>query len=160
MKYEKIFPKRSKIIGILIATMAALALLCILAFGSRFNYFNKTWEQCIPLFTRDMIILAVAIALTVAASIMLSAKNYYVITKDSLVHHRMYDELYYNYKDILYIDEEYTHKKETLLFYTNKGDQRFLVLDKEHKIYDALKSNCKNLISREEFHRKFPKVKL
>ena len=160
MKYEKIYPKKSKVILTLIGVMSALALLCVLAFGSRFNYFNKTWEECQPLFIRDMIILAVAVLLTIASSFALTLKNYYVITKEAIVHHRIYDELYYNYKDILYIDEEYTHKKKTLLFYTKKGDQRFLVLDKENKIYDAMKANCKNLISREEFHNKFPKVRL
>ena len=73
---------------------------------------------------------------------------------------RFTKELVYEFNDILYIDEEYTKKHKTLLFYTNKGDSRFLILDKENIIYTTLLNKCKNLLTRDQFHTKFPNVKL
>ena len=87
-------------------------------------------------------------------------QSYYIITNSSLVHHRANKEINYDFKDILYIDEVYTKKHHTLLFYTNSGKDRFLILDKDELIYKILKEKCHNLLLKSEFQAKFPKIKL
>jgi len=86
--------------------------------------------------------------------------NSYEIHKNHLVHLKGKTRLNYNYASILYIDEQYTKKHKTLLFYTDRGDSRFLVLDKDELLLSKTLERCKNLISKEEYQTKFPRVKL
>ena len=65
----------------------------------------------------------------------------------------------YYWKDILYIDEEWSRKHKMLLFYMADGKDRYLAFDKEGLIFEyAL--NYSRLISQEEFLARFPKAKL
>lgn len=66
----------------------------------------------------------------------------------------------FEFANVLYIDEPYTIKHKALTFYTNKGNLKFISLDRDNKILDVFKSHCKNLISREEFQIRFPTIKL
>ena len=79
---------------------------------------------------------------------------------ESFIHHKWTKEVKYSFQDILYVDEEYTEKHETLLFYTSKGHPIYLVLDKDEKILKAVLAKSKNLISKQEYHNKFPNVTL
>jgi hypothetical protein len=65
----------------------------------------------------------------------------------------------YYWKDILYVDEEWSKKHKMLLFYMADGKERFLAFDKEGLIFEyAL--NYGRLLSYEEFRARFPKTKL
>lgn len=64
------------------------------------------------------------------------------------------------FDDILYIDEPYSLKHKSLTIYDKKGQLKFIDFDKEKKILDIFKQNCKNTITREEFQRNFPTIKL
>jgi len=86
--------------------------------------------------------------------------NRYEIHKNHLVHIKGTTRLHYDFSSILYIDEVYTNKHKTLLFYTDRGHARFLVLDKKNVLLTKTKEKCKNLISKEEYQAKFPRVKL
>lgn len=86
--------------------------------------------------------------------------NSYEITKHYLIHIKGKERLSYAYKDILYIDEAHSRKHKTLLFYTNKGDERHLVLDPEGILLESTLERAKNVISFEEYKRRFPKTKL
>ena len=46
-------------------------------------------------------------------------------------------------------------KHKVLLFYTSKGDDRYLVLDNDGRLLKILEDNCRNLISKEDFKRRF-----
>ena len=85
--------------------------------------------------------------------------TYYVIDKQKLVHTKMGVEKEYYWKDILYIDEEWSKKHKMLLFYMADDKERFLAFDKEGLIFEyAL--NYSRLMSEEEFLARFPKAKL
>ena len=68
--------------------------------------------------------------------------------------------MYYEYKDVVYIDKKQSEKKRVLCFYTNKGHVRYLPFDKEGKIYETMCNKCHNLLSDEDFHNKYPDVKI
>ena len=160
MENKRIYPSRKKLITSFIIVALIILLIIYLAFGSRFNYFNKSPEELQSSIITDVIILVIWLIICGLFLYILLIKNYYVLTNSSLVHVRFTKELVYEFNGILYIDEEYTKKHKTLLFYTNKGDSRFLILDKENIIYTTLLNKCKNLLTRDQFHVKFPNIKL
>ena len=85
--------------------------------------------------------------------------TYYIIDTKKLIHSKMGVEKEYYWKDILYIDEEWSRKHKMLLFYMADGKDRYLAFDKEGLIFEyAL--NYARLISQEEFLARFPKAKL
>ena len=86
--------------------------------------------------------------------------NYYEIDKNRIVHYKGRKRLVYDFNSILYIDEEWSKKHKTLLFYTNLGDARYLPFDKKGLIYEKTLPRCKNLISKEEYQKRFPKTKM
>ncbi len=86
--------------------------------------------------------------------------NWYEMHKSHLVHHKGNQTLIYNFANILYIDDTYTIKHKTLLFYTDRGDARYLVLDPQQLLYTKTKERCKNLMSKEDYQAKFPRVKM
>lgn len=154
-----LYPSKKKLLSTFFIVDILLFLIVYLTFGSKLSYF-KEGADISGLITRDVIILVIYIALSALLLFILLKKNYYQITNSSLVHTRFNKEYVYDYNNILYIDEEYTNKHKTLLFYTNKGDSRFLILDKDEIILKTLKKKCKNLMTKEEYHTKFPNVKL
>lgn len=64
------------------------------------------------------------------------------------------------FQDVLYIDEPYTIRHKALTIYFKNGKLRFITLDKDNKILQVFKEKCHNQISREEFQRRFPTIKL
>lgn len=86
--------------------------------------------------------------------------NSYEIHKSHIVHLKGQARLTYNFSSILYIDIPYTNKHKTLLFYTDQGDARYLVLDPKNILLTKTLERAKNVISKEEFQAKFPRVKL
>lgn len=157
---EKIFPSKSKILQTFFAIALVLLAILYFAFGGRFQYFTKEGDELRKLIISDIIVVCAWFGICCVILFILFKYNFYEITNSEIKHHRYNNILIYKYDEILYIDEVYTKKHKTVLFYTNLGDARYLILDKEEKIYSALEKNCKNLISREEFQAKFPNVKL
>lgn len=86
--------------------------------------------------------------------------NSYEVHKNHLVHLKGFEKVIYNYDDILYIDEAYSRKHKTLLFYTSKGHERFLALDKKMILLEKVLEKTHKRISREEYKKRFPRVKL
>lgn len=86
--------------------------------------------------------------------------NSYEIQKSHLVHLKGNTRLTYDFASILYIDLEYTKKHKTLLFYTDKGDARFLVLDPHGLLLTKTLEKTKNLLTKEEYQAKFPRTKM
>lgn len=86
-------------------------------------------------------------------------QTYYLIDKDAITHVKMGKTFRYRFSDILYIDEKWSEKHKTLLFYMGDGKDRYLAFDKEKVIYEyALQYS--HLMSREEYHERFPNAKL
>ena len=126
----------------------------IMLFFMMFGIFTREWDYLQP-------ILISVYTLIMLLLLFLAYKRYfYVIEKKYVCVVKIFKEVYYNYNEIIYIDFEYSEKKKTLEFVTNKGHLFFLDFDKEGKIYDAFKKNCKNLVSKEDVYHRFPSIKL
>lgn len=93
--------------------------------------------------------------------ILLSLKtSYYVIERHRIVYHRLNKEMYYDYQSILYIDHVWSQKHKTLLFYTDLGHARYLPFDRQGLLYVKVCARAKNVLSKEAYLARFPKVKM
>lgn len=107
------------------------------------------------------ILIIILYVLTSIGMLVLSlVRNFYVIENKYLVQVRAFKEAYYHYNDVVYIDKEQSEKKRTLVFYTNKGHVRYLAFDRNGEIYQAMLKKCNNLLSKEEFKKLYPNVKM
>ena len=105
-------------------------------------------------------IIAVFVVVSVLMLVLSLTRNFYVIESKYLVVVKGRKEMYYYYGDVVYIDKAQSEKRRVLTFYTNKGHSRYLPFDKDGKIYSTMINKCHNLLSEEEFHTKYPNVKL
>jgi hypothetical protein len=101
-------------------------------------------------------IMAVWLISTISYLIASLTSNYYLIQKDGLLHHRFNKEMFYAFKDILFIDEDYSKRYKTIRFITSMGHVRYLPFDKSGQIYSAFLEKCPNLLTREELKTRFP----
>lgn len=107
------------------------------------------------------ILIIILYVLTSIGMLVLSlVRNFYVIENKYLVQVRAFKESYYHYNDVVYIDKEQSEKKRTLVFYTNKGHVRYLAFDRNGEIYQVMLKKCNNLLSKEEFKKRYPNVKM
>ena len=107
------------------------------------------------------ILIIILYVLTSIGMLVLSlVRNFYVIENKYLVQVRAFKEAYYHYNDVVYIDKEQSEKKRTLVFCTNKGHVRYLAFDRNGEIYQAMLKKCNNLLSKEEFKKRYPNVKM
>ena len=72
----------------------------------------------------------------------------------------MTKEYYFEYNDIIYIDEEWSRKNNILVFVTNRGHAIYLILDKKQVLLDEMLKRCPNLTTKEETKMRFPDVKI
>ena len=108
----------------------------------------------------QIIIIAIFVTMSVTMLVLSLTRNFYVIEPKFLVVVKGYKEVYYNYKDVVYIDKKQSEKKRVLSFYTNKGHAIYLPFDKNGKIYEAMCNKCHGLLSDEEFKAQYPNVKI
>ena len=130
------------------------------SFSSRFSwaYLNDGKETSYII--QDIIVIAIWVVLSIILGFVLFKKNYYEITKTSLIHHHFGSNAIYDFNKIFYIDEDYSLKHKSLLFYTSEGKQHFLAFDKKGDLLTSVKGSCHHLMERDEFKFKFPKAKL
>ena len=69
----------------------------------------------------QIIIIILFVGISVLMLVLSLARNFYVIESKYLVTVKGTKEMYYNYKDVVYIDKAQSEKKKVLCFYTNKG---------------------------------------
>ena len=101
-------------------------------------------------------------ALLVAAIIfgtMSITSTFYKIEGATFIHSKMGKVVEYTFNNIIYIDEEFSTHKKMMRFFTKDGREHLLVFDKEGKLYETALDKCP-LISKEEFQRRFPKIKM
>ncbi len=85
--------------------------------------------------------------------------NYYIIDKDGIIQHRFTKDYMFRFDDVIYIDHRHTIRHKTLRFVTRYGDLRYLLLDRDAQIYEAMKKRCKTLPD-DEFKKLFPRIKI
>ena len=122
--------------------------------------------SCIYLFlfqswgAAQIAIIVLFVVISVFMLVMSLVRNFYVIESKYLVVVKGTKEMHYYYNDVVYIDKARSEKKKVLTFYTNKDHARYLPFDKEGKIYKTMVNKCRNVLSEEEFHIRYPNVKL
>lgn len=82
------------------------------------------------------------------------AQTYYEVDNKKLTHYKMGKITEYSWANIVYIDEEFSEKKKTLLFYTKDGKEHVLWFDKEGIIFKTALEKC-TLVDKEEFQRRY-----
>ena len=139
----------------LITFVIADLIFAVLIFLSCFSLF--VLQEWGPI---QFVIIGIFVILSTIMLVLSLTRNFYVIESKYLVSVKGYKEMYYYYKDVVYIDKAQSEKKRVLCFYTNKGHVRYLPFDKEGKIYETMCNKCHNLLSDEEFHTQYPNVKI
>lgn len=138
----------------IITIYAVLFVVMTLIFYISFQHDNF-W----PLETSFFIYTPVLFVVSLFFAILSINATYYVIDKNKLVHTKMGTSKEYYWKDIIYIDEEWSKKHKMMLFYMADGKERYLAFDKEGLIYQYALNYAK-LLSYEEFKARFPKANL
>lgn len=108
----------------------------------------------------QFIIIAIYTLVMVGILIFSLNTQYYEINKKDLTECKFGKKYIYFYSDIVYIDIEGSMRSKILSFVTKYGHVKYLTFDKDGKIFEAVMSKCKNLISLEEVRSKFPGIKI
>ena len=134
---------------------AAFILLGSVLFAICFNIFlTFPWDFKQPL------IIGLFLVSSIFFLVISLTANYYVVNKKYIEVKRLTKKLIYYYSDVIYIDEEKSKKKKMVHFYTRQGHPRYLTFDQKGIIYDTMIERCKNRLSKEDFERLHPDVKL
>ena len=86
-------------------------------------------------------------------------QTYYEIQGPIFIHSKMGKIVEYTFNNIIFIDEEFSEKKKMMRFYTRDGKEHLLMFDKNGVLYETALKKCP-LISKEDFMRRFPKIKM
>ena len=108
----------------------------------------------------QIIVISIYVLMSILMLVLSIKRNFYVIENKYIVAVRSFKNMYYHYNDVVYIDKKQAEKKRTLAFYTNKGHVKYLPFDKNGEIYQAMLKKCNNLLSEEEFKKRYPNVKM
>ena len=86
-------------------------------------------------------------------------QTYYEIDGAIFTHYKMGKVVEYSFSNIIYIDEEFSLKKKMFRFFTKDGQEHLLIFDKNQELFKVALKKCQ-LISKEEFQRRFPNKKM
>ena len=86
-------------------------------------------------------------------------QTYYEINGPVFTHSKMGKVVEYTFNNIVYIDQEFSEAKKMMKFYTKDGREHLLLFDKKGILYETALLKCP-LISKEEFERRFPNIKM
>lgn len=152
-KKLKISSKRIIIIFIVLAIAVEAIFYSIFQpwYNGDFNPFN---QMSFYFYTTGVV------ALSVIFCIVSITQTFYIVDRSSITHNKMGHEYRYNFNDMVYIDEEWSKKHKMLLFYLKDGKSKFLAFDKEGIIYDYALKYSVHRLTKEEFQRAYPNVKL
>lgn len=143
---EKILkPRTSSLIKVYIPVMLIVLLAIYGIFSSRFKWAYSQEDDISKYIVQDVVVVGIWAIAFVTFLIVLLRRNYYKITKTSIIHQQFFSSIEYKFENVIFIDEAYTLKQKTLLFYNIKGKALYLVLDKEGELLEIFKKNCHNL---------------
>lgn len=160
MNEKRIYPSKKSIIKTSIIFALIMLVVMYGIFSSRFSWAYVEDKEITSYIIQDVIVLVAWLIVSLISAFVLLKKNYYTLTKSCLIHHKLGKEVSYSFDNILYIDDYYSEKHDSILFYMNTGKSVFIVQDAKKTLLPTLKKEAKNVISREAFHAKFPNIKL
>jgi len=147
----KIYPNMKKTLLIFLGFSILILFVFYATFGGSFTWPPKTSDYI--LFAGWFIITAVYFVITLRM-------GYYTLEKDALYQRRLTKEFCYPYKEIIYIDEEWSRKNKILFFVTDRGTSIYLIMDKKQVLLEEMLKRCPKLLNKEEVQIRFPNVKL
>lgn len=106
----------------------------------------------------DIIYTCCAVVVILTALIIYIVKVYYVVEDDQIIRYG-FNTKSYRFKNIVYLDEEYSKKHVDIKFYDNSGYWVFLTDNRNKDLYKFIKEKSP-LLSLEEFKDKYPKVNM
>jgi len=118
-----------------------------------------TWPPTIANLELFYVYTPVLLAVTIAFYAISLTQTYYYVDKKKITHHKMNKVFEYYFSDMTYIDEAWSAKHKTLLFYDKAGRRKFLTFDAGGLIFRFAMENAAPM-SRDDFHRRYPSVKL
>lgn len=110
-----------------------------------------------PPTTNHYLALGAALVLTGIFLWLALTKNYYVLENNGIHHYNFKSEYFYDYKNIIYVDQGYSMKHKIMKFYLTDGNPRLLTFDQTGEIYTAVLKNSPNLLSEADFRKRYPK---
>lgn len=126
----------------------------ILLFGATFTiFFDFPWDW------RQPAIIVIYVVSTAVFFYLSLTKNYFLLEKDHIAHVRYAKQKLYYFKDVVYIDFDYSEKHKTILFVTQKGNICYIPFDKKGVLYETMVKKAKNLISYEAMQAKYGPIK-
>ena len=128
----------------------------LIVFGFTFHFFLFEF----PYDWRQYTIIGLYVLASIALILAVKFATSYEITKSSVTFNKGTQKVVYYYGDVVYIDEEKSEKKKMVHFYTRQGHCRYLYFDNQNFLYKTMLTYCKNRLSKEEFEKKYPEVKL
>lgn len=121
-------------------------------------YLSFQWNSLWPLKTSFYVYTSIILVICVTLAILAIKETYYIVDKDKISHYKMKKVTEYYFKDIAYINEEWSRKHKMLLFYDKQGHDHYLAFDKRGVIFDEALKHV-NQMSFEEFKARFPNAK-
>ena len=118
-----------------------------------------TWPPTIDNLFLFYIYTPLLFVLTIIFYTISATQTYYYVDDKKITHHKMNKIFEYYFSEMLYIDEKWSKKHRTLLFYDKDGRRKFLIFDRDGAIYAAAVEKAKAM-SVEEFVAHFPGVRL
>ena len=115
-------------------------------------FFFQQWNY------QQWIILIFWFLLSVVFLILLLKNYYYTIEQNYFSLTRFKKEICYEYKDILYIDVQYSMNHSSILLILKRGEVKYFVKDKENKLLNILIEKCQNVIDKQSVIVMFPNL--
>lgn len=139
---------------------AGVYLFLQILFMSTFNFLDVTvWPPKIVNLTLFYVYTPILLAVTIFFYVLSLTQTFYYVDKKKITRHKMNKIFEYYFSDMTYIDEKWSKKHRTLLFYDKSGRRNFLTFDREGIIFQHALENARPL-SREDFAIRFPDVRL
>lgn len=139
--------------------MLMIILVIGLVFSAASFVISIDWSKGVIKVT-DIILPFVLLGISIVFSIFTYLRAYYQLDKNGLTQQFLFKKKYFNFSDIEYIDDIRSRKTKTLVFYLKNGRQVMLAMDNSCKLLFEVSNRCSNLVSRSEFLRNHPNVRL
>lgn len=129
-------------------------------FMSTLDFVDITvWPPRIDNLVLFFIYTPVLLVVSIAFYVVSLTQTFYYVDKKKITHHKMNKIFEYFFSDMTYIDEKWSKKHRTLLFYDKTGRRKYLTFDRDGIIFKTAMEHARPL-SREDFQIRFPNTKL
>ncbi len=108
----------------------------------------------------DIVLPIILLVVSIIFSLATYLRAYYLLDKTYFTQQFIVKKKIFYYNDISYIDDIRSRRTKTLVMYLNTGRQVILAMDSSCKLLFEISSRCPNLLSRSEFLKKHPNVRL